>query len=268
MAGPQPSARLKWVICLWAVSVPFHTPAGASDGTGTSLRGMGGSAMSEAHSGSLLIDYFKAFISDRDLDAFRRHVSARYNEGTLGRILSASNDVAARRAAVLSLGIMGSFEHSNKVLGKALRDDDPVVRSMAEDALWAIWFRADTPEHNQALSQVRLAISRDQLEQAEVLVTRLISSAPKFAEAYNQRAIIYFVQGRFAESVQDCQEVLSRNPYHFGEISGMAQSQVRLNRPQDALKSLRRALKIQPHHATLRDSIRILEAELESDGPR
>jgi tetratricopeptide (TPR) repeat protein len=268
MAGPQPSARLKWVICLWAVSVPFHTPAGASDGTGTSLRGMGGSAMSEAHSGSLLIDYFKAFISDRDLDAFRRHVSARYNEGTLGRILSASNDVAARRAAVLSLGIMGSFEHSNKVLGKALRDDDPVVRSMAEDALWAIWFRADTPEHNQALSQVRLAISRDQLEQAEVLVTRLISSAPKFAEAYNQRAIIYFVQGRFAESVQDCQEVLSRNPYHFGAISGMAQSQVRLNRPQDALKSLRRALKIQPHHATLRDSIRILEAELESDGPR
>ena len=75
MAGPQPSARLKWVICLWAVSVPFHTRAGASDGTGTSLRGMGGSAMSEAHSGSLLIDYFKAFISDRDLDAFRRHVS-------------------------------------------------------------------------------------------------------------------------------------------------------------------------------------------------
>ena len=139
---------------------------------------------------------------------------------------------------------------------------------MAEDALWAIWFRADTPEHNQALSQVQLAISRDQLDQAEVLVTRLIAGAPNFAEAYNQRAIIYFLQGRFAESVQDCQRVLSRNPYHFGAISGMAQSQVRLNRPQDALKSLRRAFKIQPHHASLRESIRILEAEIESDGPR
>jgi tetratricopeptide (TPR) repeat protein len=229
---------------------------------------MGVSAVSEAHNGSLLIEYFKAFLNDRDLESFRGHVSARYNEGTLGRILSGSSDVAARRAAVLSLGIVGSFERSNTVLGKALSDDDPVVRSMAEDALWAVWFRADTPEHNQMLSQVQLAISRDQLEQAEVLVTRLIAQSPSFAEAYNQRAIIFFLQGRFAESMQDCQQVLSRNPYHFGAISGMAQSQVRLNRPQDALKSLRRALKLQPHHATLRESIRILEAGIESDGPR
>ncbi len=268
MAELHSSARLKWGICVWALSVLLPVRAGASDGTGTSRRELGVSAMSEAHNRSLLIEYFKAFISDRDLDTFRSHVSARYNEGTLGRILSASNDLAARRAAVLSLGIIGSFQHSNAVLGRALSDDDPVVRSMAEDALWAVWFRADTPEHNQTLSQVALAISREQLDQAEVLVTRLIATAPNFAEAYNQRAIIYFLQGRFAESVQDCQRVLARNPYHFGAISGMAQSQVRLNRPQDALKSLRRALKIQPHHATLRESIRILEAEIESDGPR
>jgi tetratricopeptide (TPR) repeat protein len=268
MAGPQLHLRRNCVIGLAALSVFFHARAGASSASSTPRRQMGVSAVSEAHNGSLLIEYFKAFLSDRDIEAFRGHVSARYNEGTLGRILSGSSDVAARRAAVLSLGIVGSFEHSNTVLGKALGDDDPVVRSMAEDALWAVWFRADTPEHNQMLSQVQLAISRDQLEQAEVLVTRLIAQAPNFAEAFNQRAIIFFLQGRFAESMQDCQQVLSRNPYHFGAISGMAQSQVRLNRPQDALKSLRRALKIQPHHATLRESIRILEAGIESDGPR
>jgi tetratricopeptide (TPR) repeat protein len=267
MAGSHPT-RLRWVVCFWAVSVPFQVRAGAPDGAATPRRGMGASAMSEAHNGSLLIEYFKAFVKDRDLDAFRNLVSARYNEGTLARILSGSNDATARRAAVLSLGIMGTFEQSNSVLGKALSDDDSVVRAMAEDALWAIWSRADTPEHNLALNQVQLAISREQLDQAEILATRLIGLAPNFAEAYNQRAIIHFLQGRFAESVQDCQQVLSRNPYHFGAISGMAQSQVRLNRPQEALKSLRRALKLQPHRASLRETIRILEAEIESDGPR
>jgi tetratricopeptide (TPR) repeat protein len=267
MAGQHPS-RVSWALCLWAVSLPFQVRAGASDGTGASRRGMGASAMSEAHNGSLLIEYFKAFINDRDLDAFRNLVSARYNEGTLARILSGSNDSSARSAAVLSLGVMGTFEQSNSVLGKALSDDDSVVRAMAEDALWAIWSRADTPEHNQALNQVQLAISREQLDQAEILANRLIGLAPNFAEAYNQRAIIYFLQGRFTESVQDCQQVLARNPYHFGAISGMAQSQVRLNRPQDALKSLRRALKLQPHRDSVRESIRILEAEIESDGPR
>jgi tetratricopeptide (TPR) repeat protein len=265
MAGQHPS-RLRWALCLWAVSLPFEVRAGASDATGTPRRGMGASsAMSEAHNGSLLIEYFKVFVNDRDLDAFRNVVSARYNEGTLARILAASNDSNARRAAVLSLGIMGTFEQSNSVLGKALSDDDPVVRAMAEDALWAIWSRADTPEHNQALSQVQLAISREQLDQAEILASRLIAVAPNFAEAYNQRAIIYFLQGRFTESVQDCQQVLARNPYHFGAISGMAQSQRSLNRPQDALKSLRRALKLQPHRTSVREFIRILEAEIESD---
>ncbi len=268
MPGVQPCRWMRLAACLWLSSVPFDACANASDRAGASHRGIGVAAMSEAHNCSLLLEYFKAFVNDRDLDSFRSHVTARYNEGTLGRIVSDSNDVAARRAAVLSLGIVGSFTHSNTVLGKALSDDDPVVRSMAEDALWAIWFRADTSEHNQMLSQVALVISRDQLNQAEVLVTRLILSAPNFAEAYNQRAIIYFLQGRFAESIQDCERVLSRNPYHFGAISGMAQSQVRLKRPQDALKSLKRALKIQPHHATLPESIRMLEAEIESDGKR
>jgi tetratricopeptide (TPR) repeat protein len=266
MAEPHPSASLKSVMGFWIVVAPLLL--GASDGTGSSRRGIGVSAMSDAHNGSLLIQYFKAFLSDRDLDAFRNHVSSRYSEGTLARILSASNDVTARRAAVLSLGIMGTFAQSNSVLGKALSDDDAVVRSMAEDALWAIWFRADTPEHNRALNQVQLAISREQLDQAEILVNRLIAGAPNFAEAYNQRAIIYFLQGRFAESVQDCQQVLSRNPFHFGAISGMAESQKMLNRPQDALKSLKRALKLQPHRAKLREIIRILEAEIETDEPR
>ena len=89
--------------------------------------------MSEAQYGSLLVEYFRVFRHDRDLDTFRNRVAARYNEGTLCRILSISADVAARRAAVLSLGIIGSFEQSNSALGMALRDSDIAVRSMAED---------------------------------------------------------------------------------------------------------------------------------------
>jgi tetratricopeptide (TPR) repeat protein len=257
-----------FVVWVLTASLPFQTRAGVSVWTETPRLGMGVSSMSEAHAGSLLVEYFKAFLRDRDLDAFRNRVAVRYNEGTLCRLLTISPDLAARRAAVLSLGILGSFEQSNAALARALRDDDLAVRSMAEDALWAVWFRADTPEHNQVLSQVRLAINDEQLDQAEVLVTRLISEAPNFAEAYNQRAIIYFHQGRFADSVRECQSVLARNPYHFGAISGMAQCLLRLRRPQDALKTLRRALKLQPHHSSLRDSIRILEMEIESDGPR
>jgi tetratricopeptide (TPR) repeat protein len=229
---------------------------------------MGASGMSDARSGALLLTYFKTFLDDRDGAAFRDRVSSRYSEGTLGRIVSSSPDPVARRAAVLALGILGSFKQSNAVLGSALADVDPAVRNMAEDALWAIWCRAGSPEQNRMLSQVRRAIRGQQLEQAEALADRLVKAAPDFAEAYNQRAIIYCLQGRFDESIQDCQTVLRRNPYHFGAISGMAQCQLQLNRPREALKALRRALKLQPYHATLRDDIRLLEAQLGSEGGR
>jgi tetratricopeptide (TPR) repeat protein len=224
--------------------------------------------MWDTHSGSLLVDYFQAFLRDRDIELFRERVEARYNEGTLCRLLLGSTDVVARRAAVVSLGFFGSFKQSNAALGRALCDSDSAVRGLAEDALWAVWFRADTPEHNQMLDQVRLSLSRRQLDQAEALATRLIRVAPNFAEAYNQRAIIYFFQGRFAESIQDCQSVLLRNPYHFGAISGMAECQLELTRRHDALKTLRRALKLQPYRNSLRRRIQIIEAEIESDGPR
>ena len=260
--------RLKLALWALAASVPLETQAGVSGSPGTARVGMGVSSMSEAQSKSLLVEYFKEYLEKRDIDEFRNRVALRYNEGTLGRILTASPDVSARRAAVLSLGIMGSFEQSNPVLGKALRDDDLAVRSMAEDALWAVWFRADTPEHNQTLERVRHSISRKQLDQAETLVNRLIADSPNFAEAYNQRAFVYFLQGRLAESADDCQRVLARNPFHIGAVEGLAKCQLGLNRPREALKSLCRALKLRPHNSVLRESIHELETQIESEGPR
>jgi Flp pilus assembly protein TadD len=224
--------------------------------------------MSEEHTSSLLVDYFKKFLEDRDIDVFRDRVAARYNEGTLGRILSGSPSVAARRAAVVSLGLMGSFEQSNAVLGRSLKDSDAAVRGMAEQALWTVWSRADSPENNLLLEQVQNSIRSERLHEAEVMATRLIQLAPDFAEAYNQRAIIYYHMGRFAESIQDCRQVLTRNPYHFGAISGMAQCQLQLNRSREALKTLRQGLKLQPYSNSIRDFIRELEAQIEPDDSR
>jgi tetratricopeptide (TPR) repeat protein len=224
--------------------------------------------MWECHNGSLLVDYYEAFLRDRDLDQFRERIVARYTEATLGRALTASPSVTARRSAVLALGVIGSFEQSNSALGRAMRDSDPVVRTMAESALWAVWFRADTPENNQTLEEVRLLIGHRRLDEAVNLASKLIARAPKFAEAYNQRAIALFIQGRHGESAEDCQRVLELNPYHIGAVSGLAQCQILLSQPNEALQSLKRALKLQPHNQSIREHIQVLEAQIEPEGPR
>ena len=184
------------------VLLPLKCRADASAEAEMQRQGMGGSSMWESQTGSLLVDYYETFLRERDLDQFREQVTARYTEGTLGRVLISSPSVAARRAAVLALGVVGSFDQSNAFLGRALRDSDAIVRTMAESALWAIWFRADSPENNQTLDQVRLLIGNHHLDEAVNAATRLIARTPRFAEAYNQRAIALFIQGRFAESAR------------------------------------------------------------------
>ncbi len=195
--------------------------------------------MRESDSGSLLVVYYENFLRDHDIESFQQQVAARYTEGTIARLIVSGN-LAARRAGVLALGLIGTME-SNPVVARSLRDSDSTVRDLADNALWAIWFRADTPENNTMLEQVRLLIRQDRLADAVAVATRLIARAPNFAEAYNQRAIGHFFQGHLQESADDCERVLERNPYHFGALAGLAQCQLRLEQRRAALKTFRRA---------------------------
>jgi Flp pilus assembly protein TadD len=134
------------------------------------------------------------------------------------------------------------------------------VRRLAVSALWSVWFRADTPENNEALAQVADQINRHQLDEAVARATHLIERAPGFAEAYNQRAIAEFFLGRFRESADDCRLTLERNPFHIGALSGLAKCLIQLGRREDALKVLRRASRLQPFEYDLRNLISALEA--------
>ncbi len=254
-----------WVVIGLATAWGFSGAVAARGGLGRA--GIADNARA-ADDGDLLNEYFRRLLDDRDLDAFRDRVAARYGEEALGRLLSSSRSASTRRAAAMALGSVGGYRRSNPVLGRALADEDPGVRDLAEKSLWSIWFHADSAENNQALRQAMEVAERGELRRAEELVSRLISVAPDFAEAYNQRAILYFRQGRFADSAHDCQRVISLNPYHFGALGGLFQCQMYLHQPGEALETLRRAARLQPHNTSFRDAIRSLEAQLTLDGPR
>jgi tetratricopeptide (TPR) repeat protein len=244
-------ASAKWS-CLFALTIAFSlAPASRASSD------LGAFGMLEPSTASLLVDYYETFLRDQDLNLFRQNVGARYTEGTLCRVLQ-TGSAQARRAAVLALGLVGSYQ-VNAAVARALRDDDATVRSLAQSALWAIWFRADTAENNATLEQVRDLNGNRRYREAEELATRLIGVAPQFAEAYNQRAIAAFFQGRFSDSAVDCQKTLERNPYHLGALMGLGQCYLNLGRRNDALRTFRRALKVQPHSEDLRETIKELE---------
>ncbi len=86
------------------------------------------------------------------MEDFRNKIQVRYSEGTLQR-LAGSTDVRNRRAAILALGMIGSMKVSNAYVAVRLHDEDGGVRQLASDALWSMWFRADTEENNAELQK-------------------------------------------------------------------------------------------------------------------
>ena len=197
------------------------------------------------------------------LAAFKKQVAGRYTEGTLQRLLDCP-DETARRAAVLALGLVGSMASNEAVAGR-LRDDDPAVRRLAADALWSLWFRGDTEANNRELQRL---IGLDDDNKAVAGLDELIKKAPRFAEAYNQRAIRRFMAGDYRRAIADCEKVLQLNPYHFGAQSGMAQAYLRLRQPRAALKAYRAAYQVNPNLDGVEDTIRALEQALGEEGKK
>jgi tetratricopeptide (TPR) repeat protein len=198
---------------------------------------------------------------------FKQKVESRYTEGTLERLL-AWHQAEVRQAATLALGFIGSIR-VNGVIACRLRDDDMVVRQLAADAMWSLWFRADTPENNQELQRLmRLDPHDENLNEILAGFAGLINKAPNFAEAYNQRAVLHFRMGNLPKSIPDCEKTLRLNPYHFGAACGLAQCFMKQKKLRAALRCYRRAVRINPNLDNARQSIASLEKILGEEGKR
>lgn len=168
-------------------------------------------------------------------------------------------DPLARQAAVLALGLVGTLD-SNAVVAEALKDTDWLVRQFAEDALWEIWYRGDNAEYCWSLQQ---AMQIGDFAQTLAALDELIREAPDFAEAYNQRAILFFRRGEFSRSASDCKAVLRMNPFHFGAAAGMGQCFLKMNKPRAALRAFRQALELNPAMSDLREAVNALREALD-----
>jgi tetratricopeptide (TPR) repeat protein len=200
----------------------------------------------------------------RALEKFKRKTAARYTEGTLLRLLQ-SPDVRGRRSATLALGLLGTMANANAEVAAMLHDEDRTVRQLAVDALWSMWFRADEEENNQELQ--RLVELRDR-RRKRAGFDALIEKAPRFAEAYNQRAIFHFQAKEWHKAIADCERVLKLNPYHFGAAAGLGRCQMELDKNKAALKAFRNALRINPNMEEVEEAVRALESALGEEGRR
>ena len=170
-------------------------------------------------------------------------------------------DAARRREAVARLGDVGVMADS-KALVKQLRDTDEDVRSGAQESLWKVWARSGDEKVDALYRQGLNEMNEGLAQEAVATFSRIIKMKPGFAEAWNKRATLYFLMGEHQKSLADCDEVMKRNPYHFGALAGYFQIYVQIGDLERAVKYGRRALEVNPNMEGVRNGVEAIERML------
>ena len=163
----------------------------------------------------------------------------------------------ARRLGAASIAENGTMQDVPR-LARALRDRDPLVRALAEQAMWRVWSRSGDDDTDRLLGIGVEAMSERRGEVAVETFTRIIERRPDFAEGWNKRATVYYLLGEYRKSLADCDEVMKRNPYHFGALSGYGMIYLQLGDPARALGYFERALAVNPNLSQVEESVETL----------
>lgn len=177
------------------------------------------------------------------------------------RALADTKSADSRRQGARALGETGLMADLPK-LAAALRDTDPLVRELAESAMWQVWSRSGDATIDRLFATGVEQMQARHGEEAVDTFSEIIRRRPEFAEGWNKRATVYYLLGEYQKSLADCDEVMKRNPYHFGALSGYGMIYMQLDQPAQALEYFERALRVNPNLESTRQTIEILKTLL------
>ena len=90
-----------------------------------------------------------------------------------------------------------------------------------------------------------------------------IKLRPDYTEAWNRRATLYYVKNDYARSLADIQQVLIREPRHFGALAGLGMIMQDIGDEKRALDAFRAALAVNPYLEKVPELVKTLTEKVE-----
>jgi tetratricopeptide (TPR) repeat protein len=140
--------------------------------------------------------------------------------------------------------------------------DEESAKSV-ENRIWALWLASGSDTTNLLMVRVKSAIDSNDLDLAIQLLDAIIKIKPDYVEAWNRRATIHYMRKEFGAALTDIQQVLIREPRHFGALSGLGMILQEFGDEKRALEVFRRALEINPRMQKIPDMVKSLSEKLD-----
>ncbi len=185
----------------------------------------------------------------------RRQPSHRSSAGPKARAAvsapETAPDISAALRQILTLCAKAPAAGRSKRLDVLFRDllkqAPPRDAEETGDLIWALWTSHTDTAATEAMQKAIGQIVAKEPEAARETLDRLCLAYPDWAEAWNKRATLAFIEARDADAVADIVETLAREPRHFGALAGFGQIAHRQGHPAAALAAYETALALNPH---------------------
>ena len=136
-------------------------------------------------------------------------------------------------------------------LFKQLKNSEATKAIEIENKIWKIWSIHPSNDRQgyrltELLAQGSFLMAKKELNRAYEIFSQIILVDPNWSEAWNKRATVLYLLGRYQQSQKDIDEVLKLEKRHFGALSGQGLVQTELKNYEKAINSYKEVQKIYP----------------------
>ena len=129
--------------------------------------------------------------------------------------------------------------------------------------IWSAWCAHADAAAADAMRTVVEAFDSGELEHVGMTLDGMVHRWPDWAEAWNKRATLRFVEDRHTESLDDIARTLEREPRHFGALSGLGQICLGHGDLTSALLAFERVLSIDPGVREVHQAVDMLKKRVQ-----
>lgn len=132
-----------------------------------------------------------------------------------------------------------------------------------EARIWALWTQTNSDTTALLMLRAKTAMEAKENDVALKLLDAVVKLRPDYIEGWNRRATLYYLDNDYTHSLRDIEQVLVREPRHFGALAGLGMIMQELGDDKRALDAFRKALAVNPHLEKVPELVKTLTEKVE-----
>jgi tetratricopeptide (TPR) repeat protein len=147
----------------------------------------------------------------------------------------------------------------------AVASDENAAAPIAE-AIEQLWLHSGSATADLLLARASAAIDAQNKSLAMKLLDAAVELQPDYAEAWNRRAYLYYLEDDVTRALGDIRRVLALEPRHYKALEGLANLLRQVGEKKAALEAYEALLKVNPNVAGARTARDELKTEVDGQG--